>query len=659
MKNIGASPFLSALVRPPFHGVIWAAWLSIAAVCLLAGGGPFDGLLTGFDDRVRMTQALNWVNGADWYDRTIMRVNPPDGFRTIWSRLVDIPIAAIIFLLQGWLGQTRAALAASTILPLAQTLALFYAAAWFSRPLVGRRHAALVTLFVIFTSCINTKFFSPAGFQPGSASHHPWYLIFWLLLGGGAARLALFQANRKTVLIAALSIGGLLAIGIESLPMMAGLLMCASVAAWLRAAPASAAAMARTALYGAGFGLALLPAHQPPELLFTPSFAEPSILGPVMMCAASFALAIQSWAMRKYPACAWRALAIACLAAALLAAGLVLLFPGILQGPAAALTPEERVLAAAEHTEAKWLFEVRRSFMDYVHLIAPSVIALGMAAYSVAQTRNRRRRALYAFYGLAALWSFGWATRIARLFHYANLSACPWLLHLCLAEGRRRKGERFRLVHPLLVYMALGPLTMLTLPVVANHLPFVRNVLLFPAAWQLTADRCNVKTISGFLDTRYGQDTLALVPMYESDKFLFHTRLRLMFLANYPSQNKFIDAKAFYETRDEEKAKDIARRHGVGLVALCRSWWHLSPETTLYNRLMKGRMNMGQKLVTGNVPSWLRPVDPGVVTPWLLFEVMRGKLNAPPANGRNTGSNPESAGGDRKADSPGTRSDSK
>ena len=223
------------IAKPPYDGVVWLAWLYVVAACLYTRGTGFNGNLVWFDDRVRMVQVLNWINGPSllghWYDRTIMRVNLPEGFHTIWSRLVDIPIAAVILGFQHFIGQRPAAMLASVLIPLVQVLLLFYAASSFARPMVGKGNAKLITLFVLFTSCLNAEYFTLAGFQVGAASHHSWYVIFTLVLFAAAGRLAIRPSPRDG-LIAGGAIGALLAIGIEGLPLIAGLCFFMAAAGW-------------------------------------------------------------------------------------------------------------------------------------------------------------------------------------------------------------------------------------------------------------------------------------------------------------------------------------------------------------------------------------------------------------------------------------------
>src|ERR1700722_17788307 len=158
------------LTEPPYAGLPWLV-LAYALLCSLiyTANGPFNGHIVGFDDQVRMTQVLNLVNGTGWYDRTLMRVNAPEGFETVWTRIVDIPIALTVIVAQWFTDQRTAALAASVIVPMAELIVLFYVARYFARPLAGKKEAWLIVLFLMFTTVLNQKHHTLAGFHIGEA----------------------------------------------------------------------------------------------------------------------------------------------------------------------------------------------------------------------------------------------------------------------------------------------------------------------------------------------------------------------------------------------------------------------------------------------------------------------------------------------------------
>ena len=77
--------------------------------------------LTDTDDNMRLMQVRAWLNGQGWYDLRQYRMNPPGGFNIHWSRIVDLPLAALIVGLKPFVGQAwaeRWAIGLAPLLPL-------------------------------------------------------------------------------------------------------------------------------------------------------------------------------------------------------------------------------------------------------------------------------------------------------------------------------------------------------------------------------------------------------------------------------------------------------------------------------------------------------------------------------------------------------------
>jgi hypothetical protein len=70
------------------------------------------------DDNMRLAQVRALLNGQGWYDLRQYRLSPPAGFDIHWSRIVDLPIAALILLLRPFLGVAEAERLACGIAPL-------------------------------------------------------------------------------------------------------------------------------------------------------------------------------------------------------------------------------------------------------------------------------------------------------------------------------------------------------------------------------------------------------------------------------------------------------------------------------------------------------------------------------------------------------------
>ena len=69
------------------------------------------------DDLLRLQEVRDFLAGQSWFDVTQYRLNPPWGAPMHWSRLLDVPLAAVMLLARPLLGTTGAELAAATIVP--------------------------------------------------------------------------------------------------------------------------------------------------------------------------------------------------------------------------------------------------------------------------------------------------------------------------------------------------------------------------------------------------------------------------------------------------------------------------------------------------------------------------------------------------------------
>lgn len=619
-------PFIRNISRwifsPPYDGVPWIIWFYAVICCLMVQqGGVFSGELTGYDDHTRMAQVLDWVNGAGWYDRIIHRVNAPEGFQTIWSRLVDLPFAIVIMTLQGFIGQRPAALVSSFAIPLAElALLLVIAVPYFARPILGESKARLMALFAMFTTVMNFKSFSVSGFHTGEVSHHSWYIILGLFLFGAIARMVLGVGGHRPALFAGAVTSLLLSVGIEAYALIAVAFSVTAFLSWYTSHPRLAKKSCLTATTGAVGSLLLLPTHQPPSHWLDVSFAEPSIFGPLVMVVAVIFFIIENFILKRLIKNKFLSFVCICLTALLMVGGILISFPALLQGPAAALSPEERTMAFREHAEAMPLLYAASSVIDFISLSMPLLIALIAFYFSFKNSRNSRRRAVLITYGGFTALTTGMADLIARFYHHALLISCAGL-SLAWAEflQRLRRNCSYAL-RGLGAFVMIGPFWMLLLPALVQDEPVTAHVLLYPAKVQFYIDVCSGVRVGSYLNQHYSPQTVLNVPGILSSHMLLYSDLRIDFLNNYPSQNKFIDNEVFFGTQDLNVARDIAARHDFDLVGWCRI-------TNTSLPLAKGEEPMlYERLEFGQPPKWLRPVKMGIQG-FLLYEVDKIELH--------------------------------
>ena len=163
------------------------------------------------DDNMRLMEVRAWLDGQGWYDLRQYRLNPPEGFNIHWSRLVDLPIAAIILAVRPFFGTgiaERAAIAIAPMLPLGIAL--------FGLGLAARRLIAppayLLTAGLLLTAM------QPLGmFTPARIDHHGWQLAMVVLLVAGLVD----PARRRGGLTIGIASAVSLVIGFEMMPYLA------------------------------------------------------------------------------------------------------------------------------------------------------------------------------------------------------------------------------------------------------------------------------------------------------------------------------------------------------------------------------------------------------------------------------------------------------
>lgn len=195
-------------------------WLACSMAMLWYFRSGLPGL--GFrdpDDAMRLAQVHDWIGGQPFWDVSQHRVNPPVGGPMHWSRIVDMPIAALILLLMPITGAAGAELVACAVVPLlllgGLTAALFVAA----RRMAGNGIALLGVALLLTSPSILVQFI------PLRIDHHGWQIA-----------------------LAALALGG----AVDPRPLRGGIVAALALALWLQI---SSEALPYTALFAAAFAL--------------------------------------------------------------------------------------------------------------------------------------------------------------------------------------------------------------------------------------------------------------------------------------------------------------------------------------------------------------------------------------------------------------------
>lgn len=191
------------------------AFVAIAALLVIASAPAIAALrYPDPDDVLRMVQVRDLLAGQVWFDLTQHRLDAPNGGVAMhWSRLVDLPLAALMLVLTPLLGAATAETVTAVAIPL---LTLGCALA-----LVGRQAARLLGAATAAYACLALALSVPVLSQvlPLRIDHHGWQVVLAL------AALAAVQSGNaaRGGWIAGAAMAAWLAISLEGLPMVAAL----------------------------------------------------------------------------------------------------------------------------------------------------------------------------------------------------------------------------------------------------------------------------------------------------------------------------------------------------------------------------------------------------------------------------------------------------
>ena len=201
------------LRQPNFAALVILVWLLVSFTLLLQHWPQTAETLLDTDDALRLAQLHAWLGGQGWFDLHQARMQPPEGYDTHWSRLIDAGLAALLFLFglftDGALAE-RLMRAWWPLLWLLPTIAGMAAIAW----RIAGREAAVIALLL---AMIGTPGYQQ--FTPGRIDHHNVQIALTIL---AVAATVWSDRVRLGALAAGALSGAALTIGFEAVPYLVG-----------------------------------------------------------------------------------------------------------------------------------------------------------------------------------------------------------------------------------------------------------------------------------------------------------------------------------------------------------------------------------------------------------------------------------------------------
>ncbi len=217
--------------------IVLLFWLSACAWFLWQRWAGINAFALGdTDDNLRMAQVRAWMQGQSWFDLRQYRFDPAMGGANIhWSRVVDLPLAALITVGRWFLSGAAAEKMAIAVAPLLPFLMLVSGLALTCRRLIAPIAFVPALVALYFAGATNGMF------MPTRIDHHGWQLALLACVMAGLAD----PDRRRGGLTAGLASALSLAIGLEMLIYLA-LAAAAQVLMWVE----DAAERERITFYG-------------------------------------------------------------------------------------------------------------------------------------------------------------------------------------------------------------------------------------------------------------------------------------------------------------------------------------------------------------------------------------------------------------------------
>jgi hypothetical protein len=586
------SPSVNDEINAHWRRWLLLIWLLIASA-LIAKNWPNIQyfILSDTDDNMRMSQVRAWLNGQGWYDLRQYKMDPPRGADIHWSRLVDIPLAAIIFVLKpifGGIVAEKVAIAIAPLLPLG--VALLGIATAVRRLIAPGAWVFGAALLLCASSTMNM-------FMPTRIDHHGWQLAFLAIILAGLVD----PRRARGGVTVGLATAGSLIIGLEMLPYLA-MSGAAVTLRWIiddtevrRLRGYAVALGGGTAL---GFAVFASNANWGPRC----DTLSPVWLSVMMLAGALLFLLTLVPTRRPFVR-----LGLSAVAGGLIAGSVAYFWPQCIGRPEG-ISPELERLWFQNIREVKPLYE--QSFVTAVSTIALPVVSLIGCAWVMIGDRSRLKLwAPIALFSLCSALLCLWQTRAGPA---AQLLAVPGVTALAWAVLPPLSRSSSVLVRTLGVVAAFLVISTLAVQIGVSQIAVEKPSKTMAAVNSANAS-CTTMSSMAPIARMPAATILTFVDL--GPRLITITHHKAIAGPYHRNGDAIIDIHhAFGGTPDTAHA--VMKKHGATMVLLCPN---LSESTIYRTRDPKG---FYVQLNAGQVPNWLQPVPLPKGSPFKLWRLI-------------------------------------
>jgi hypothetical protein len=576
----------SASPQQNFVSILAIVWLLIAVQLLYFGWSGTGTTLGDSDDAMRLVELRSFLAGQGWFDLHEARLAPPVGYDSHWSRLIDAGLAGLMWLLGLVASPATAERLTRVVWPLLWLIPALAALTTATRRLAGEDgDRALRRLAVLGLPAYQQ-------FLPGRIDHHN----VQITLAVAVLAATLWSDRRPWAAAAAGGLTGLaLAIGFEGLPFVA---VCGAilVARWIWGDTEDRTLTLYGASLAAGTAAAFLTGVGPAHWSTTACDALAINLA-VPLVIAGLALAALGASGRPRGLVS-RLLALG-VVTAVVAAVSITLEPRCLSGPFAFVNPDAKSLWLAHVRENLPWLEMLRAEPDFATYTAAfpilMLILTAVLACDPAVRRDRSFQTAAMVLAVAGVLMMG----AVKVVPYALWFGLP-LAAVFVVWLRGRMKLSTELARVLIGLLPAPALVGICVEMVA--------VKFMPTAATTATGPDSMAQQYCLADVDYRQ--LAALPrglvVSEIDQgpFVLALTPHSVMAAPYHRASQAIAANFALLGSPPDDARDRLRSLGVTYVALCTR-----SRTRDWDNLPQDRgPGFAQRLLAGDVPSWLEPV---------------------------------------------------
>jgi hypothetical protein len=550
------------------------------------------------DDNMRMAQVRALLNGQSWYDLRQYKLNPPEGFNIHWTRLVDLPIAALQLIIKPFFGNVIAEKASAALAPLIPLGVALFAMSIAMRRLVAPGAFAFAAAL---TLCCQAAMLM---FMPLRVDHHGWQLTMLVIAIAGLA-----DPNiRRGGLTMGLSSAASLTIGLELMPFLV-ITGAATVLHWIWEAEEAP----RLRAYGAALALGCLGGYLG-FASYDNAVWRCDVLSPIwlstMMVAGALAVALsylksEHWLLR---------FALAAIGGAALAIGFATLFPQCIDRPEQISDELVRVWFSNVR-EAKPLYT--QPWTSIAMVVSLPVIGVVGACWSAWRAWGARQFGVWtpiAFVSIVSLLLVLWQTRqgpAAQLMGVPGATALAWAVIPRLANHKMMLMRTFGVVASFLVISGLATgLIVSNLP--GDAVKSTKRDKKTDQAINIANARCPSLSAMKPVAALPAATIFTFVDL--GPRLITVTHHKAIAGPYHRNGSAILDVHRAFGASPEE-ARSIMIRHGATLLMTCPNMSESTVHRARHKNGFYSRLAKGEKF------DWLTPVPMPKGSPLLVWKI--------------------------------------